>query len=251
MLKVPGSARKVEDRRLGHRYDGEVSPLGIEPNLRVPASETGVAGYLSQEEEVSHIGAPGMWSNKIQAVYDTILNGDYKCAANTWADKKQAEWGYGPEKIKTMTKIKRMALCDRLVRAAKREQKEREDALLNQLLTAPRSTEYVPGARMDKIDTLMKSRGALPRNMFLGGDNTGRRERTELHVSLRAWAAGELKLEHPQASSWHHLMEYEKIDEENNGYGKLLKAEPPQLFVVERDWARAFAGYNLNDGDSP
>jgi hypothetical protein len=240
----------VEDRKLGKRYDGKSSPLGKTPVLKIPGTETGIhPGRLSLEEGVAHLGAPGMWSDTIQDIYDMVLSGKYSDATVTWADKKLAEWGYNPTRVNSLSKVKRMALCDKLVRAAHREQKDHEEAVLKEILTAPRSLDYVPGSHIDKIDTIMKARGALPRGMFLGGD-TGCLERTELHLSLREWAAGDLRLEHPQASSWHHLMEYEKI-EEDHGYAKVLKNEPPQLFVVERDWARAFAGYNLNDGDSP
>jgi hypothetical protein len=78
-----------------------------------------------------------------------------------------------------------------------------------------------------------------------------RRARTALHVSLREWARGPLRLEHPQASSYHHLLEYER-----SCYGdselERIRDRDPQIFVVERDWARAFAGYeNLTEGTCP
>lgn len=89
-------------------------------------------------------------------------------------------------------------------------------------------------------------------------NDEARRARSELHVWLRDWAEGPLTLEHPQGSSYHHLIDYDDkcaailvgesgrslrdIDEEHGS---------PQIFVVERDWARAFSGYDLAKGESP
>jgi hypothetical protein len=97
---------------------------------------------------------------------------------------------------------------------------------------------------------MMDARGGLPRSLLAeamrsDADGPRARERTQLHVDLRAWAAGPLTLEHPQGSSYHHMLSY---DLSGGGTGF---ATHPQIFVVERDWARAFAGYDLTDGECP
>jgi hypothetical protein len=83
--------------------------------------------------------------------------------------------------------------------------------------------------------------------------DAARAERTALHEALREWEAGPLRLEHPQGSSYHHLVDYDTKRNAPTG-DNMLDIErmygPPQIFVVERDWARAFAGYEL-EGECP
>lgn len=80
-----------------------------------------------------------------------------------------------------------------------------------------------------------------------------RTERTELHYALREWARGPLVLERPQGSSYHHLLNYDDVACGSHETMRQLSARhgEPQLFVVERDWARAFQGYELGEGESP
>lgn len=106
-----------------------------------------------------------------------------------------------------------------------------------------------PGAYLDKTETLLEMRGALPKSFFHG--RTAIEERTRLHLDLREWSRGDLRLEHPQGSSFHHLIEYEDRVAPGQYRSHLDQRGYPQIFVVERDWARAFAGYDLSDGEAP
>lgn len=58
-------------------------------------------------------------------------------------------------------------------------------------------------------------------------------ERTALHLGLCDWAGGELRLEKPQSSSLHLMIEYDKV----NTMGEFSRAlEGTQIVVVENDW---------------
>lgn len=227
---------------MGRRYDGGKSPLALPPVDLSTASN--FPGYCSPGD-VNHTAMPGKWSDSAQKTYDDVLSGIYEAGINSWCDERLVEWGYTPEKIRTLSKSKRLHVCNRLVSAARRVQTERSDEILQRMLSQP-AQPNTPGAYIDKmgIDLEQRHRGGVPRYMMGGSAN--KRERTMLHVSLREWARGELKLEHPQSSSWHHMVSYEATIST-----EALSMPVPQLFVVERDWARAFAGYDLSEGDSP
>lgn len=144
-------------------------------------------------------------------MHNIFDNADVK----TWADGRLREYGYTFDGVMRMKEGQRAKVLRKLMIAARSEEKEKE-LLLKELA----DTDELPGAK----------------------------ERTELHRELRAWADGPLKLEHPQGSSFHHMLEYDVVIG-----GNFVKSTPPdlQIFVVERDWARAFAGYDLSEGECP
>lgn len=74
-------------------------------------------------------------------------------------------------------------------------------------------------------------------------------ERTKLHISLRPWAKGPLKLEHPQGSSYHHLMQYDTVSSLNESTMSQIadKIGHPELLVVENDWATAISELHGSD----
>ena len=58
-------------------------------------------------------------------------------------------------------------------------------------------------------------------------------ERTSLHHALSSWANGELRLERPQSSSLHLMVEYDRA----NSMGEFARAlDDTQVVVVEHDW---------------
>ncbi len=61
--------------------------------------------------------------------------------------------------------------------------------------------------------------------------------RTDLHIRLRQWARGTLKLERPTGSSFHHLMNYDKHCTE--GSASVFTAGECQIVLVENDWGAA------------
>lgn len=70
--------------------------------------------------------------------------------------------------------------------------------------------------------------------------STLRHERTALHVSLRQWAVGPLRMERPQGSSLHHLLDYDSGGtEEDSEFRDMMSSESTQVIVVENDWASA------------
>lgn len=56
---------------------------------------------------------------------------------------------------------------------------------------------------------------------------------------LVPWSRGPLKLEKPQASSLHHLLDYDQVHTDGTFAEGLLSDWNLQTFVVENDWARA------------
>lgn len=176
---------------------------------------------MLDNSEGFNLAARGQWSTRIQTDYDGILSGQISETASEWSLEQLRKWGHTVDGIRAMRKTDRMKICDKLVRAARRYRVAAESQILDSILESSRVTSM----------------------------NTGFEERTLLHHSLQEWAAGPLKLEHPQSSSYHHLMEY---DERIGGnFFRRQDTEHPQLFVVERDWARAFAGYELTGDECP
>jgi hypothetical protein len=237
----------TKSKNLGRRYDGGKSPLCLPP-VKLSTSAMSIDAPCSQED-IFHLAQPNKWAETAQQTYDSVLGGSYRAGLNAWCDQKLVGWGLTPEKISKLSEVSRTKLCNKLVRAARHVMEDRNGEILKKILNQTKPDPTVPGASIDKEDTMMNTRGGLPRHLVqgVGGSEASKRERTMLHVSLREWAKGELKLEHPQASSWHHMVTYEM---ENSTSGDPFPATP-QLFVVERDWARAFAGYDLSEGDSP
>lgn len=223
---------RVEERNMGHRYDGGRSSLAQDPVvLSVPEPKGGVL----DTSEPFNVGMPNRWSAEVQADYDNILNGCRKDPLSKWCNARLAEWGYSVERIRAMGRRDRMHLCDKLVRAAKREQSDRGDELLRQMLTQPRNP-LTPGGHVDKVDSLFggNGRGGLPMSFHRDGN---KQARTALHVRLREWAVGKLVLERPSGSSLHHLMDYDVANSQQALVCRLF--QDSQIVLVENDWGAA------------
>lgn len=201
----------VGEKTMGTRYDGGRSPLSDSVILTVP--EPG--GCVLDGSEPFNHAVPDSWSKDVQADYEAILSGHLKDPVSTWCNERLVEWGYTLERIRVMSKNERKVLCNKLVRAAKKTQGQRADKLLHQLLQLPR----IPLGEL----------GYVP--------ETQRQARTALHVKLRTWNAGPLKLERPTGSSLHHLMDYDRDHEmPKNLTGWFDKV---QTVLVENDWGAA------------
>jgi hypothetical protein len=138
--------------------------------------------------------------------------------------------------------------------------------LLEMYKLTPESYAALPWKKQNRIyDEMMRTikrclrkKGVIEKKGTLCvEDDEAQAERTRLHAELRAWAIGDLRLEHPQGSSYHHLVDYDAThgpapDGSNDTMRELtaLYGEP-EKFVVERDWARAFSGYDLSEGECP
>lgn len=83
---------------------------------------------------------------------------------------------------------------------------------------------------LKKVDHKLRRSGSVARTPLFT------QERTSLHLDLCDWAAGPLRLEKPQGSSLHHMIEYDRT----NSMGEFaLALENTQLVVVENDWGAA------------
>jgi hypothetical protein len=134
---------------------------------------------------------------------------------------------------------KRRKLVNKLVREIKRKQDLIYESVTQQVAefgVASLSPGYVPGGRNEHMVHDSNFRGALPQSFFQQDAN--RRERTALHVRLRAWNAGPLVLERPQGSSLHHLADY---DAGNGPQPEKIRSwfDDRQIVLVENDWGRA------------
>ncbi len=94
---------------------------------------------------------------------------------------------------------------------------------------------------MHRLRDLETERLATEREM-LGLKVKNTTERDALHERLEGWANGPLRLEKPQGSSFHHLVEYAKLNA--TSFVEALEngtLPMPQLFVVDHDWDKAFS----------
>ena len=236
----------VGEKRIGPRFDGGRSPLSTPlPKLGDYQSVFNSAPPLSDDEEIV-VALPNAWHENIQKDYDAIMRGTIDRLNSAWCSQQLSSWGYTVEQLRALKPKARMVVCDKLVRAAKKTQNAKSDAVLEELLRkAPDKT--APGAYISPLDAKIGLRGGMPRQFFT--DDTMRAARTDLHRRLCAWAVGPLVLEHPQGSSLHHLEDYDR--ECGGKWVKTIWDDRPHVFVVERDWARAFANYELTEGEAP
>lgn len=226
----------IRNIKIGKRYDSGKSPLQQGPVVLAAPEPTG--GVLDVSEPFNH-AMPNSWSVRLQTDYDAILNGKLRDdLMSEWAGRWLVAGGYTSEQINNLNKRQRAILCDRLVRAAKRAHHTRSDALLEQMLRAPRDPlAQVPGGRNETMSLDVKMRGA-----FQSTSDTNKKARTALHVRLRAWNAGPLKLERPQGSSLHHLADYDAgntpLGEDDPEMVRRWFADC-QIVLVENDWGAA------------
>lgn len=122
----------------------------------------------------------------------------------------------------------------------------REHVLQRHGLTPRQFYDLRPGRQnslYDKIERHFRQRGTETQKS--NRVREAQAERTELHVALRQWAVGPLRLEHPQGSSYHHLVEYDRVVIQEGFHTMADIAEQygqPELMVVENDWGAALAG---------
>lgn len=83
----------------------------------------------------------------------------------------------------------------------------------------------------------------------LNGRPGGQDERTDLHERLIAWSRGTLTLERPQASSLHHLVNYDKTCGDRKSF--LSNTDDMQNIIVEHEWARAMPPTMLGEWRVP
>lgn len=103
-----------------------------------------------------------------------------------------------------------------------------------QLTTEDRLLRGMESAATDRDEPTM-------RKMFDMDDESHKQARTDLHHRLlREWCRGPLKLERPQGSSLHHMVEYSR----GNAHALLSEKGPAkmselQIVLVENDWGAA------------
>ncbi len=171
--------------------------------LSVPEPE----GALKFDEKLPvHEMMPNKWTREANLDYEALLRGDR--LASDWARDKVREMGIDPDRVGRSSPRKRAAAADKLVSAARKMMREREENQLRLLVPETRPAPAPEDAALARV-----------------------RER------LALWARGELSLERPEGSSLHHLIDYDAArSPENKASHKLLSYV--QSVIVQNDWAR-------------
>lgn len=202
----------VQNRYMGQRFDGGRSPLASPLTLSLDGERL---GHLSEallrggdEERVRFEGAPYTVGLK-QVREQMILD------------------GMSPEKFAKLGRKEQDRIARKLKKRIEQELRKQHPDVWDKMIHGGGPGQLSSlGVRGTKTDV--------------------RTERHELHVALRAWAAGPLRMEHPQGSSYHHLVDYD--DRSNSEAVRMTQRQiaskygEPQIVVVENDWARAIEG---------
>lgn len=151
--------------------------------------------------------------------YSTIVNDDlYRLGRDggslesDFVRAKLREWGYDPDRYaENLTRMKRQKLARRLLQEVHALEAE-----------SKRLTFDV--SEKEKLITAEKARSVI-------------------FDKIVTWAHGPLRLEKPQGSSFHHLVDYSRTSAGGTFARALESGEltTPQLFVVDHDWHAAFS----------
>lgn len=190
----------IENRMIGKRYDGGVSPLGV------PISP----GTL---EDALRLGKPT----------DSVImpNKGTMSTVREVSDVLKDEFGVTYDDFVAMTGRDK----DRLIRKV-------EKKLRKVIMKAQRSSDKI--FELKETDRLTRMLGSAPTDQQIADAEA----RTVLHeTTLRAWASGALALQKPQASSLHHLVRYDaRAGDRKSFLNDLVKT---QNIIVEHEWAKA------------
>lgn len=297
------------DRRTGD-YVAKNDPLGRGADtLMIPLP----GRRILDDSEPFNLASRGHWSDVAHRDWEIIRDGSPEPLTCPWILGRLAEMDVDPRSAHQLSRARRGAICDALVRAARRDE-DRRMLRLGQTVTRHAgtsmsdiesllATERVPGARLSDVlltgrdkdlfeldengtritvaavrHLLMESYDLTPEQFVMLSDEQQtrirhrilraarrlirdqaalderqaelRRERTDLHVSLRAWARGALTLEHPSGSSLHHLLDYDsgsRRSEDDLEFKSFVNSADMQIILVENDWASAVPSHVLGE----
>jgi len=155
--------------------------------MAVPEPEGGVL----DDSEPFNIAAPGKWAASLTDIYERLLAGRLDESTVGWLREKLHEWGYEDfAEVNRLSKTKRMKLCDKMVRAARRDMNARLELLKSSM------DQTMPGAFLDPFDARAGVRGGLPSRFFaplVNDDVTGSDERAQLApatAGVGRWTVG-------------------------------------------------------------
>lgn len=183
---------------MGHRYDGGKSPLAGTVGLSPGTLQDALR--LGKPEDTLIMPSSGTISTVFEV--NTLLKKEFNITV--------AEFSALSERDK-----------DRITRKLERK-------LRNVMSEAQRASTKLNELRLDQL----VGKGLTPQQ------EADAEARTLLHeTTLQVWSRGELTLEKPQASSLHHLVNYDAKAGDRKSF--LKDTVKTQVIVIEHEWARA------------